>query len=113
MKKVTVKELMRFERILLEINTKHRFELDFEDAYKLYQYLKEIGNMTNYVFLLQDDFHRENNDVDKLKSYHVRLMNSEIDFECCYDALIEFIEKLINKIDNEELTKKFEDLKFW
>ena len=40
-------------------------------------------------------------------------MNSEIDFECCYDALIEFIEKLVNKIDNEELTKLFEDLKFW
>ena len=52
---ITVKNLMSIERILLEIYTKHRFELEFNSAYKLYNYLRVIGRITNYSFQIQDE----------------------------------------------------------
>ena len=111
MENVTIKQLMTLERILLEINTKYKFELEFSDAYNLYESLKEIGKITNYFFLLQDEFRQANNDLEKLKEYHNKLMESEVDYN--HVETINLIDTLKEYLNKEELNELVNKLKFW
>ena len=109
---ITMKELMVLERILLEYDTYYKFELDFMDAYKLYEYLKKVGSMTNYAFALQEDFNDKFKDVDKLKTYHnERIMESRFNFEC--NDIIDFINKLDGIFNDKRIHELIENNKFW
>lgn len=108
---VELKDLMIIERILLEFDASHKFKLSFNDAYKLYEYLKKVGGITNYAFLMQERFHDEFNDADKLKEYHNKVMKSIIEIDS-YE-IIHFIEYLQTIIHDEKLNKFIEDNKFW
>jgi hypothetical protein len=112
--KISIKKLMTIERILLEINTKYKFQLEFYEAYKIYEYLKEIGSITNYVFLLQDEFRNSNEDLDKLKEYHNKIMNSDTFFDYKkINKITAFIDNVVKEINNDALTMTIEKLKFW
>ena len=113
MKNVTMKQLMILERILLEINTKYKFQLEFSDAYNLYKFLKDIGSVTNYMFLLQDEFREQNDNIEDLKEYHNKLMNAEVDFNEESENIIYFINLIVKYLDKEELTELVNKLKFW
>lgn len=108
---IKLKELMVLERILLEFDVKYKFELDFDDAYKLYTYLNKVGKITSYAFLIQNEYHQKYKDVEKLKEYHNRLMDDTIEFD--YDDILLFIKKTLNTYGDDEFQKLVETVKFW
>ena len=107
---IKLKELMVLERILLEFDVNHKFELDFGDAYKLHTYLTKVGKITSYAFLIQDEFHNAYNDTDKLKEYHEKVMESTVDFN--YDSIVKFIDELNEKLKDEKINSLILNNKF-
>ena len=108
---IKLKDLMSLERLLLEIDVKYKFELSFKDALKLYEYLKEVGKITNYFFLIQDEFHKKYNDIDKLKEYHNKIMVDEVEFD--YKEIVDFIDNILASYGDEEFQKLLSTVKFW
>lgn len=108
---ITVKNLMVIERILLEINAKHRLELSFNTAYKLADFLRVIGRITNYSFLVQDEFSRKTMDKDERVEYHVKILNSEVDYD--WTKAVSFINEMMEELKNEDVNKLVNELKFW
>lgn len=108
---ITVKNLMTIERILLEVYTKHRFELDFNTAYKLREHLRTIGRITSYSFQIQDEYYQATKDEEKLKVFHEKVLNGEVDYDWIKAAL--FIGKLTEEVKNDEVNEMVNKLKFW
>lgn len=108
---ISLKKLMVLEKILLECDMKVKFELDFNNAYKLYTYLRDIGRITDYAFLLQDQFAKKFNDNDKLKEYHNKIMDSEIDFNTL--GIENFIDNVDEKTKNEEFRNIVHKYAYW
>lgn len=106
--------LMAIERILLEIETKHKFSINFNDAYKLHNYLKKVGSITSYAFLIQDEFSKKFNDVETLKEYHKKLMDCNIDFPLeLEDNITRFIDRINEQLKNEELNNLILNISWW
>ena len=108
---ITVKNLMVIERILLEINSKYRFELSFNTVYKLAEFLRVIGRITNYSFFLQDEFSRKTINNDERVEYHVKILNSEVDYD--WTKAASFIGEIMEELKNEDVNKLVNELKFW
>lgn len=108
---VKIKDLMTLERLLLEIDIRFKFDIDFSDAYKLYKYLKDIGKITSYAFLLQDQFHKKFNDETKLKEYHNKIMSSSAEYDS--NEVIKFIEDISLKFNDESFENIMNEIKFW
>lgn len=108
---ITVKNLMIIERILLEIYTKHKFELNFNIVYKLYDYLRVIGRITNYSFQIQDEYYQTTKDEEKLKAFHENVLNGEVDYDWGKAAM--FIGELMEELKNDEVNEMVNKLKFW
>ena len=108
---IKVKDIMVLERLLLEIDARFKYEMDFPDAFKLYELLKEVGKITNYAFLIQDEYHEKFHDAEKLREYHIMVINSEILLD--YDEIIKFIEYVDFKFKNEEFSNVLNTIKFW
>ena len=109
--KIKVKDLMTLERILLEMETLIKFELAFDDAYRLNCYITEIGKITDFAFLIQREYGNVTKDEDKMKEYHERTMDSIVDYD--YAEVAEFIERILSIHPNEEMKKMVDGLKFW
>ena len=110
---ITVSNLMILERLLLEIDARLKYEMNFGDAYTLHKLLKEVGKITSYAFLIQDEYHNKFNDVEKLKEYHKMIMESEITTDTDYRDIIEFIEYVSFKFKDEGFDKVLNNIKFW
>ena len=110
---ITVSNLMILERLLLEIDARLKYEMNFGDAYTLHKLLKEVGRITSYAFLIQDEYHKKFNDVEKLKEYHKMIMESEITTDTDYRDIIEFIEYVSFKFKDEGFDKVLNNIKFW
>lgn len=110
---ITVSNLMILERLLLEIDARFKYDMNFGDAYILHRLLKEVGKITSYAFLIQDEYHKKFNDVDKLKEYHNMIMESEIVTDTDYRDIIEFIEYISFKFKDDEFDKILNRIKFW
>lgn len=110
---ITVNNLMILERLLLEIDARLKYEMNFGDAYTLHKLLKEVGKITSYAFLIQDEYHNKFNDVEKLKEYHKMIMESEITTDTDYRDIIEFIEYVSFKFKDEGFDKVLNNIKFW
>ena len=108
---IKLKELMVLERILLEFDVNHKFELDFGDAYKLHAYLTKVGKITSYAFLIQDEFHKKYNDTEKLKEYHEKIMDSTVYFN--YGDIVKFIDELNEKFKDEKIGSLILNNTFW
>ena len=108
---IKVKDLMVLERLLLEIEVRFKFDLQFNDAYKLYELLKKVGKITSYAFLIQDEYSKKFNDNEGLKKYHEMVMESEIDFNS--NKVIEFIDKVNGEMEDDDFSKLLEQIKFW
>lgn len=111
MKNVKIVDLMTIERLLLEINLRYKFDLDFCEAYSLHSYLTSVGKITSYFFLIQEEFHNKYNDKELLKEYHDKLINGHVKFEV--DGIIEFIEGITDKYGNDEFKELVGKLMFW
>jgi len=108
---ITIKNLMAIERILLEIYTKHKFELEFNSAFKLYNYLRIIGRITNYSFQIQDEFIQSTADKEKMKDFHEKVLNGEVEYDWVNAA--SFIGELMEELKNDEINEMVNKLKFW
>ena len=111
MKTIKLNDLMGLEKLLLEIDIKYKFGLSFNDVYMLHIYLSNVGKITSYFFLIQDEFYKKYNDTDKLKEYHNKLINDSIEFD--YDDIIKFIDKVLNIYGDHEFQSLVETVKFW
>ncbi len=108
---IKVKDIMVLERLLLEIDVRFKYEMNFPDAFKLYELLKEVGKITNYAFLIQDEYQEKYKDAEKLKEYHIMVMNSEMLLDS--SEIIKFIEYVSFKFKDEEFDKILNSIKFW
>lgn len=102
---------MVVERLLLEIENRFKFDMGFDDVRILYQHLKDIGRITNLFFALQEEYYDKFKDKDKLKEYHDKLLNEDINID------ITDVAKFIEWIANTNLDNDFRDMveknKFW
>lgn len=108
---IKLSNLMVLERLLLEIDVRFKFDLEFGDAYKLYEFLRSVGKITSYAFLIQDEYHQKNQDTEKLKEYHKMVMNSFVEFN--YEEVIDFIVDVNERFKNEEFQNIISEIKFW
>ena len=108
---IKLKELMGLERIILEIETKFKFDLDFNDAYKLHEYLIKVGKITSYAFLIQDEYGQKY-DMEKLKEYHDKVFNSSVELNDEKD-IIKFIEDIQEKIKDDGLNSIILNVRYW
>ena len=108
---ITVNNLMILERLLLEIDVRFKFKMNFPDAYKLHELVEKVGKITNYVFSIQDEYHEKYKDAEKLREYHIMIINSEILLD--YKEIIDFIEYVDFKFKDEEFKKILLKIKFW
>ena len=108
---IKINELMVLERLLLEIEVRFKYDMNFGDAYKLHQLLTSVGKITSYAFLIQDEYHKKFNDTEKLKEYHNMVMSSEVEYDST--ETINFIKYTAFKYGNEEFEKIMKEIKFW
>ena len=108
---ITVGNLMILERFLLEIENRFKFDLKLGEAVELYQYLKEIGKITNLFFLLQQEYFRKYGDKEKLEEYHNRLMNDNVKINT--HKMIELVKEMSERCDDDEFKEIVAKNKFW
>jgi hypothetical protein len=108
---VTINELMTIERFLLEIENRFKFDLSFDKTLKLYKLLKEIGRITNFFFLLQDEYYKKFNDSEKLKEYRNKLSGDRFEFDT--DESIKFIDEIYDTTNDEEFKNIVLKNRFW
>lgn len=109
--KIKLSNLMVLERLLLEIDVRFKFDLEFGEAYRLHEFLVSVGKITSYAFLIQDEYHQKHQDTEKLKEYHKMVMNSLVEFN--YEEVIDFIVDVNEKFKNEEFENIISEIKFW
>ena len=98
------------ERILLEIDDKHKFKLSFNEMLKLQDYLKTIGDLTSFYFNIQSDFFKKVQDVKELEKFNEIISKEEIEVDFDFDKLVSFINKIGTKINDEELNHLLDKL---
>lgn len=108
---ITVRNLMILERFLLEIENRFKFELKFGEVVELYDNLKEIGRITNLFFMLQEQYHKKFNDEEKLKEYHNRIIDDNVNLNTI--RIIAFVKGICNRFDDGEFKDIVTKNKFW
>jgi len=105
---MTIQRLMSIEKALLEIDSRYKFDLPFNDAIKLNKLLGDVGSITNYFFEIQSEYAEKYGDYDKLKEYHEKLMEEEIEYN--RDEAILFISKVYNLVEDNEFKEMVDNL---
>lgn len=108
---VTVNELMTIERFLLEIDARFKFTLSFSDAYKLYNYLKDVGRITNLYFELLEEFYRRNPDKDKLNEYKNKISGDKLEFNI--EEVQFFIDEIFDTTKDEDFKNIVLKNRYW
>ena len=108
---ITIGELMVIERFLLEIDVRFKFELSFSEALKLYNYLKDVGRITNLYFNLQNEHYAKFNDLVALQEYKNKIYADEIEFDT--DEMKKFIDDIYERVDNPEFKNIVLKNRFW
>ena len=111
MERVSINELMQIERLLLEMNVRFKFDLSLGDSLKLYRYLRDVGEVTNFFFYIQDEYAQKNKDAEKLKEYNNRLVSEKIDFNI--KEIQSFIDTVSSRFDDESFNDLLSKTRFW
>lgn len=111
MEKSYITEIMTIERLLLEIETRDKFNLSFNDSLKLYNFLREIGEITNFFFFIQEEFSKKYQDDEKLKSFKSKIMSEKIDFDI--SDYVSFIDHVLQTTDDEYIKTLILRNHFW
>lgn len=108
---ITIKDILKYEGMLLQIEEKFKFEMPFNDAYRVKYLLSKLGDVTNYLFALQDDFYEKYHDTDKLKKYHDKLMgghvNASHDLGIDEELLKEMVKDIVTRYGDEIIEKSY------
>ena len=108
---VTVNELMTIERFLLEIDARLKFTLSFSDACKLYNYLKDVGRITNIYFELLEEFYRKYPDKDKISEYKNKISGDKLEFNI--EEIQKFIDNVFNTAEDDEFKNIVLKNRYW
>ena len=108
---IKLKELMILERLLLEIETRFKFDLRFEEVAELYAFLKEVGRITNLFFMLQEQHYNVFKDKEKLKEYHDRLLNENVNINTV--KMIGLVKDVCERFDDKEFKEIVAKNNFW
>lgn len=103
-KKIKLSELMEIEKKLLYIEAEHIFELDFQEALTLTNYLSRIGKITALAFELQHMYAKQGANISQLNEYHMKISNSMIRYN--NKSVLKFIDTLNNKYKWKENSKQ-------
>lgn len=96
---VSIDKIIKIENILLQIEDKYKFKLEFNDLLKLKELISEIGKITELFFNIQIEFGEKYKDIELLKKYKEKLLNTKINFNVKkYIAFIDNIDKKLNCI---------------
>ncbi len=94
---VTIKDVIKIEKTLLEIEERYKFVLDFNDVVILNKLIKEIGEITELFFNLQIEYGEKYQDSKLLSEYKDKLSNDKFELN---------VKKYINFLDLIELKTK-------
>lgn len=108
---MTVKNLIEVEHLLLEIENRFKFDLTFSRLCSLYIHQNTIGEMTDLLFTVQEEYYDKFKDEEKLKEYHDKLMNDEVDIDI--SKPIKFIETIRDIMNDSEFNDLVNKKKFW
>jgi hypothetical protein len=108
---IKLKDLMILERFLLEIETRFKFELKFEEVVELYAFLKEVGRVTNLFFMLQEQYYDAFKDKEKLKEYHDRLLNENVNMNTV--KMIGLVKDVCDRFNDEDFREIVTKNNFW
>jgi len=109
--KMNIKNFMDLERILLEINERHKGDISFFDSYKVWKALKEIGEVTDYFVIYQNDLMKTCATTREAEEIHDKVMADETEYKV--DGVIALVDELCDKYDNEDLRSVVKTHKFW
>ena len=93
---VSIDKIMKIENILLQIEDKYKFKLEFNDLLKLKELISEIGKITELFFNIQIEFGEKYKDIELLKKYKEKLLNAKINFNV--KKYIVFIDNIDKKL---------------
>nr|DAN76362.1 MAG TPA: hypothetical protein [Caudoviricetes sp.] len=94
---VTIKDAIKLEKTLLEIEERYKFVLDFNDVVTLNKLIKEIGEITELFFNLQIEYGEKYQDSKLLSEYKDKLSNNKFELN---------VKKYINFLTLVELKTK-------
>ncbi|TWP21964.1 hypothetical protein EUA67_01265 [TM7 phylum sp. oral taxon 352] len=94
---VTIKDAIKLEKTLLEIEDSYKFVLDFNDMITLKELIKEIGEITELFFNLQIEYGEKYQDSKLLSEYKDKLSNNKFELN---------VKKYINFLTLVELKTK-------
>lgn len=93
---VSIDKIMKIENILLQIEDKYKFKLEFNDLLKLKELISEIGKITELFFNIQIEFGEKYKDIELLKKFKEKLLNAKINFNV--KKYIVFIDNIDKKL---------------
>lgn len=94
---VTIKDAIKLEKTLLEIEDSYKFVLDFNDMITLKGLIKEIGEITELFFNLQIEYGEKYHDTKLLSEYKDKLSKNKFELN---------VQKYINFLNLIELKTK-------
>lgn len=110
-RKVTLKEIITFEKALLELEESYSYELPIGILVRLNKALKSIGNITDIYFTNLNGFVSQialkcpnlaNNEVNAMANeYSDKLLNGLVDFNT--KSTIKLIKDIKNEIEKNEI----------
>lgn len=78
---VTIKDAIKLEKTLLEIEDSYKFVLDFNDMITLKELIKEIGEITELFFNLQIEYGEKYQDSKLLSDYKDKLSKDKFELD--------------------------------
>lgn len=78
---VTIKDVIKIEKTLLEIEERYKFVLDFNDVVTLNKLIKEIGEITELFFNLQIEYGEKYQDSKLLSDYKDKLSKDKFELD--------------------------------
>lgn len=114
MNKITIKEIIEIECLLLMIEDKYKFKITFSNALKLDEMLEEIGKYSNKYFMLMNEYPKElANTIPNMeqatinlyvKLYNDKILAEELDINV-NDSLL-FINEIAHLFEDVEMLEK-------
>ena len=108
---ITVKDLITLERLLLEIDSRFKFQLKFAEVIELNKFIEEIGKITDLFFSLQEEYYKKFGDNGSLSVYHDRLMDDKVKINT--SKMIAFVKDICNRFVDDEFGEIVVKNQFW
>lgn len=78
---VMIKDAIKIEKTLLEIEDSYKFVLDFNEIITLNKLIKEVGEITELFFNLQIEYGEKYQDSKLLSEYKDKLSNHKFELD--------------------------------